>query len=527
MVSPTARLSRVLVFALVLLAACRRTRPQSTLRPFPPPAGPAFPAAGFTFCRDDRVAPVPARVQILLDSSGSMVGVQKLIPQLTTWMQHSLSLLRRSSLEVREGRVCQFSTRFEKGGTSFPGQCSPSLTQPLQGFQASGDTNLHRAIESAAQYDLTLILTDGVAATGSGGAGDCASGVDAGCVARNLRSVVTSRSLGRQEAEDWGFWLVPVVVPYNGKFFTEQKLAADTFDPKVVADHVRADTGRTVTIGKPYQLRDGELAFESYQGPRAMLLIVLARSTTLGRGMVQALWERTDFLGIRQIRSLKDYSGSLSALPPMELFPGLAETLEWHSLAASTSVAAVGTIDATLAGAGSGRGRREIQVSCPPKGRGEGYFSLLGEARRTTKISGCVQIQVLPAIKFGLEPQSESDREALSTLMPSYQLTQPHDLSSLDLKLSCGPAAVRTCESPIPIDWRASMHYETAADCLADPQCEARAPKLIRDLSTLKPQEYPDKIYGIAETLQEFFRLASHDVKSQSMGHLSICRERN
>src|SRR4051794_12025354 len=120
MVSPTVRRSRVLALAIVLLAACRRTPPQSTLPNFPPAAGPAFPAAaGFTFCRDDRVAPVPARVQILLDSSGSMVGVQKLIPQLTSWMQHSLSLLKRSSIEVREGRVCQFSTRFEKGGTSF------------------------------------------------------------------------------------------------------------------------------------------------------------------------------------------------------------------------------------------------------------------------------------------------------------------------------------------------------------------------------------------------------------------------
>jgi hypothetical protein len=456
-----------------------------------------------------------------------MVGAQKLIPQLTNWMQHSLSLLRRSSLEVREGRVCQFSTRFEKGATSFPGQCSPSLTQPLQGFQAGGDTNLHRAIESAAQYDLTLILTDGVAATGSGGAGDCASGVDAGCVARNLRRVVTSRSPSRKEAEDWGFWLVPVVVPYDGKFFSEQKLAAATFDPKVAVDHVRSDTGQMVTIGEPYQLKDGELAFESYQGPRAMLLIVLARSTTLGRGLVQALWERTDFLDIRQLRSLKDYSGSLSAFPPMELFPGLAETLEWHSLAASTSDAPVGTIDATLAEAGRDGGRRKIRVSCPPQGRGEGYFSLQGQPRRTTKVSGCVQIQVLPAIKFGLEPESESDREALSALVPSYQLTHPHDLSSLNLKLSCGPAAVRTCENSITVDWRASMHYETTADCLADPQCEDRAPKFIRDLSTLKPQEYPDKIYGIAETLQEFFRLASHDVKSQSMGQLDVCRERN
>ena len=527
MVSPTVRLSRVLVLAVVLLAACRRTPPQSTLQSFPPPAGPAFASAGFTFCRDDRVAPVPARVQILLDSSGSMVGVHKLIPQLTQWMQHSLSLLKRSSLEIREGRVCQFSARFEKGSTSFPGQCSPSLTQPLQGFQASGDTNLHRAIESAAQYDLTLILTDGVAATGSGGGGDCASGVDAGCVARNLRSVVTSRSPSGKGADNWGLWVVPLVVPYDGKFFSEQKIAADTFDPKVAADHVRADTGQTVTIGKPYQLKDGELAFDSYQGPRAMLLIVLARSTTLGRGTVQALWERTDFLGIRQLGSLKDYAGSLSTFRPMELFPGLAETLEWNSLAASQSVAAVGTIDAALADARRGSDRRQIQISCPPKGRGEGYFSLRGEPNRTTKISGCVQIQVLPAVKFGLEPQSESDREALSTLIPSYQLTQPHDLSSLDLKLSCGPAAVRTCENPIPVDWRASMHYETTADCLANPQCEAGAPKLIRDLSTLNPQEYPDKIYGIAETLQEFFRLASRDVKSQSMGQLDVCRERN
>ena len=218
MISPTVRLSRVLVLAMALLVSCRRTPPHRTLPNFPPAADPAIPAAGFTFCRDDRGVPVQARVQILLDSSGSMVGMQKLVPQLTNWMQHSLSLLRRSSLEIREGRVCQFSTRFETGGASFPGQCSPSLTQPLQGFQAGGDTNLHRAIESAAQYDLTMILTDGVAATGSGGAGDCASGVDAGCVARSLRSVVTSRSPSRREAEDWGFWLIPVVVPYDGKF---------------------------------------------------------------------------------------------------------------------------------------------------------------------------------------------------------------------------------------------------------------------------------------------------------------------
>lgn len=516
----------LVIVGVLLVLSCRRIRHDEGLPSIGSSTEPSFVSDAVTYCRDDRSNPVPARVQVLLDSSGSMVGYTNLIPELVNWMQHSLSLLRASSVEISEGRICQFSSRFDDGTGAFPGQCASNITQPFQGFVAESNTNLHRAIQSAERYDLTLILTDGVAATGAGGSGDCASGVDAACIARALRSVITSHAQELEGHEDWGLWIIPLVAPYDGKFFTEQRLSAQTFDSKIAQEHIRSDTGSDSTItGAKTLATTGELYFETYRGPRAMLLIVLARFTNLGRAAVQVLSERMEYLGIRSIESLNGFKGSTSALPALELFPGLVDHVEWRSLTASSTVPSVGTIDASLIPGGRKDSTASLRINCPPNGSGEGYFSLSGEIPRVTQVAGCVEIRLLPAISFRLEPRSKNDDEALATFISGYQRTQPGNYSSLDLQLTCGPQTTRTCESPVEVDWRAYMHYEKAADCLADPQCSAATPQLLQNLSTTQPNEYPHRIYGMSETLEEFFRLSAADVKSHLMANLSVCRE--
>ncbi|NJL26586.1 MAG: hypothetical protein HC897_01270 [Thermoanaerobaculia bacterium] len=449
-----------------------------------------------------------------------MNGYRSVLPDLVTWMQHGVSLLRHSSLEVVEGRVCQFSKALGEIDGATAGECREGITQPLPSYTAQSDTNLHLAILSAMDYDLTLIVTDGVAATGGEGIEDCASGVDAGCIARSLRRVLESRQRVAETA-DWGLWVLPMIAPFDGWYYTEQKIELAAFVPEGAITRVLEETGSEPQIGTGERIQDGTLRF-AYKGPRAFLLLVLARQSTTGRAMVQALWDRTSSAGIPTIASLKEYKGRPSLLPPLEVFPGFVDTVSWTKLDASREIPTRGTIDASLVGA-SGGGAPQIRIGCPPGEAGEGYFTLRGDSQLTTRVAGCVGIQLVPAVQMALQPQRAERAPEMPTLLASYRPAS-EGMPALDLHLTCGPRSVTSCQEPLELGWRAEMHYGPAADCLADGSCSSGAIPAIRGLSTLELSQYPHRIFGIDETIKELLRLMSSEVPVQTIANLGICR---
>ncbi|HWW75262.1 MAG TPA: hypothetical protein VNZ44_07700, partial [Pyrinomonadaceae bacterium] len=223
-----ARLTLTCLLLLMLLApGCYRTPPPDG----PPEIGqgeqaPAFMERPVKFCWQPPPAPWSGGVQVLLDSSGSMVGFRRAVPQVVNWLQHGVSQLQTSTLNVSNSRLCQFSEGLGAQGGGF-GNCT-DVARPLPRFEPAGNTNLHAAIASAKDFGLSFILTDGVAATGGGRAGDCASGVDAACVARSLRGVVSTPG-SQPERVNWGVWVLPLAANYEGKFFTEEAVAPASF----------------------------------------------------------------------------------------------------------------------------------------------------------------------------------------------------------------------------------------------------------------------------------------------------------
>lgn len=513
----------VWLVGLLLLGACgQRGRPEQfdRLRPLEYQPSVEFLAEPIVFCRSSGGTPEPTRVQILVDGSGSMAGFKSVVPELVSWIQHGVSLLRQSTLEIEEGRVCQFSKALGDLDGLPASECRPGINEALSGYETTSDTNLHLAIRSAMDYDLSVIVTDGIAATGSGGIGDCASGVDAGCVARSLRQVLQDQE-SLSEEPDWGFWVLPIWAFFDGPYYTEQKILPTEFDALETAGLVLAEVNAEPRIGEATTISDGTLRFE-YAGPRGLVLLVLARKAEVGRAMVQALWDRTELAGLERFTTTESWAGRTGVLTPWEIYPGYIESVSWLGLAPSREIPAKGTIDARLM---QGRTSQspQLRIGCPPKEAGEGYFTLVGEAQRSTQRAGCVGIQMVPAEQRSLELGDRSAEDDVGYFLAGYRPSES-DPSSLDLHLRCGPQAEAPCSSPIEMTWQAQMAYGHAADCLAAADCRQGAVPQIRAISTLEPSRLPHRIYGIAETVEELLRLLSSESHVQSIADFQICR---
>ncbi|MBZ5538178.1 MAG: hypothetical protein LAO31_19670 [Acidobacteriia bacterium] len=503
-----------LLLLLVTMASCRgcasRKIDEGKTGQYEDALAPLFVDAPVSFCRKNPVQPKRGKVQILIDSSGSLIGFQHTIAPLANWIKNSFSGLRESMIDPVASSVCQFD---QNKGIS---NCT-DFNQPLGPYRPSGDTNLHDAFRASRDNDLTFILTDGVAATGSRGSGDCAGGVDAACVARAMKDAMHAQSLEGDDV-DRGLWIFPVVAQYDGTFFTEQPISPTAFQPNETIRRIRSDSdvGAQVGIQNPHVSADGNLVFQ-YRGPRMILLIVIARWADLGRAAVQSLWERAEFLGIRRIDQMRAYSSGLATLLPIEVYPGFLNPVRWQKLAERDSR---GTIDVVLKPV---LDKSSITIQCPKSAQGEGDFSLTSSPLNEGQVAGCVPIRLLPAINLRLRPVRDEDATDLSKFVKDYG-QQKGSYSDLALHLACTPELARPCNSnPIVTQWTGYMNYEAAANCLASPECHSPSLSLIKDLSTSNASIEPHRIFGLTDTVRVFFQDISDDKRSIVLGTLDVC----
>jgi hypothetical protein len=467
-----------------------------------------------SFCWQGPLQPKKGRVQILIDASGSMVGFQQSIPSLVGWVRHAISQLQGSTLVVDSFRLCQF--RQEGAGIM---NCT-GFHEDMAAYRPRGDTNLHDAVRSAKEYELTFILTDGVAATGTRGSGDCAAGVDAACVARALREAIHAQAHEGGDV-DRGLWIIPLLAIYDGTFYTEEPILPADFRPDQTIQQIRADIGVQAVIQNPRTGPDGRLVF-GYKGPRAMLLIVMARWADVGRAAVQALWERAEFFGVRRLEQAKGFSSGLASLPPVEVYPGFLNPIQWKSLEEPQDPTETrGTMDAFFQ---TDSAKSVISVDCPQRGSGEGVYRLIGSPI-VTQVSGCVPIRLLPAFSFRFRTVHPEDESALSQLLKGYE-RQGNSYTDLRVHLACSrPASIpRSCtENPIAVQWKTYIDYGKAADCLASSNCAYAGHQLIKTLSTARPSFEPHRIFAFSTTLELFYREVAQDRRSIVLANLDIC----
>ena len=466
-----------------------------------------------SFCWQKPLEPKRGNVQVLVDSSGSMIGFEKTLPHLVTWVQQGISQLQGTTLIVENSRICQFS----QGRGIY--NCS-DFSHLTTAYDHSGNTNLHEAIRAAQDFELTFILTDGVAATGSQGSSDCARGVDADCVAKALRDFVNPQS-SKGDDVGRGLWIIPVMATYDGKFYTEEPIVPTNFQTKETIDRIRSDIGVEAVVQAPRTEADG-LVF-TYQGPRAMLLIVLARWADVGRAAVQAVWERASLNSIDRLEQIKGFSSRLGILKPLEVYPGFLNSVQWKTLQESDKPdERRGTMDVSFEG---GSIRPLISLSCPKNGSGEGIYTLTGSPTTSGQVSGCVPIQLLPAFQFKFRSvRDEDDAELREVLIDSAR--QNGSYTDLRFHLACNPNSARNCgENPISAQWMAYMNYKKAADGLVSPAGEHSVQQQVRDMSTEHPSKEPHRIFAFAQTLESFYREVAEDQRSIILANMDFCHK--
>jgi hypothetical protein len=334
-------------------------------------------------------------------------------------------------------------------------------------------------------------------------------------VSRSLVNAIHSNDTN----DDHGVWIVPLIAPYEGQFHTEESIPPNSFNSQEAIEKVRADIQTDCVIQNPKTDNNGKLVY-NYKGPRGLLLIVIAKKGDVGRSAIQALWDRADYLRIKQVGTLQNYSGGIAALHPIEIYPGHLNKVRWQSLTDSNQPESFeGTIDVKANIQGD---RTSVQVNCPASGENRGTFTLKG-TDKPTEVAGCVPIRMLPAFSFKLRPTRNEDEPEFSQFLTSFILPSCTN-SILDLNLACSSQTTRRCsEKPIPVQWIAFMHYGQAADSLKS-STSATATS-INHFSTAHPSTEPHKITALSMILELFYRQVVNDARSTILNSFEICKQ--
>jgi hypothetical protein len=471
-------------------------------------SGSAVPLTTSELVRFDLVAleapaptqPKTGRTAVFVDASASMEGFAPSIPTLLGGIEQAFSAIRDLHLGIEESRACFFSR--SRGLFS----CRTGF-RPATPFAAGGFTNLDHAVREARQYDVTVVLTDGVPAS-LGGGGDCSTGVDGPCVARALIEALETRP-GRPKTEASGFWILPLVSIYDGRLFTEQPLSATSFQPETARESVRNETGTSAEVARGFPDSRGDLVFP-YRGPRVLMAWILASNADVGRAFVREFYLRAHFSTIERLDSLAGYRGGIQALPPVEVYPGAVPHLDWKQCDQvldknELPIESGGTFDPPSFVQPS-----TLLVRCAGK-RVQGAFRVSASPMP----AGSPKIRVLPPLQLSLE--LSASRFLLKN--PEWEKVG----ETLKLQLTCEPGWQVRCSEPVTASWSLLPQYKSAADDVA--ANASPSARYVSSLSTKSPAQKPHAVYGLSELLESFYRrqLAEHQ---QALATLKFCQVR-
>lgn len=466
-------------------AACSTTSKSSAPCPLPPPQGSQNPnvLSAALFCPKASVQARRVKIQFLVDDSGSMRGISPNLAKLVVWSEQASSYFRQVGISPAGGRACYFSSLRPLGACRTDAMDSRS-------FSGSGDTVLHRAIQSSPAFDLTMIITDGASAAGEE-AGDCAGGVDPACVARALTATLLPVP-GEPPGVRGGIWMVPLISDFNGTIFTEQYgNAEDITDADAAA--VGAEMGQVARVSRPRKDRAGRLMYE-YEGPRAFLVIILAKDLELGRTFVAALHARRSFAQIQALAEPGQFRGGIGALPAIEAYPGVAPKLEWTQIKRDNREAICGTVEA--------RGKQgNISLTCSSAGS---ETNLYLESAKRSMTSDCVILRNLPSAKV-----EGGHRQTGPRIVQKWawggSAVDPTDPLRLGLRIRCLSDSTTPCGANAPrAQWDMVFDYGTSAGNLSQNSSEAAAAE-VGALSAPSVIKAPHRIFQLRETLEKFY----------------------
>lgn len=448
----------------------------------------------FSYCRQPAESRIPSSVQILIDASGSMNGFGEALREIQPWLHQSLGFLMGAEIELKSFRGCSFSQSIGIGS------CTHSLGSATPAVSPRGETNLHEALLSSADYDLSVVLTDGVAFTGLG-TGDCAGGVDAACVARSLEEVISIFSLSTPEGDVPGVWVMPMVAQFRGVFYSEQRISSAAFAAAQVRERVRAETRQPVEITSPQNSSAGYLHY-NYRGPKVLILIVLARSANVGRAYLANLWNLARHAGIQRMETWT-WGGALAAAAPVELLPGAVPMLAWER---DSVLRRCPPIDVLFTG-------ESIEVGCPAGRESQVHLALT--AGGSSQLPQCLPVGLVSPLR------AEMTSGRVQTGLLQAQRLKISE-GRLELLLTCG-ATADSCPASGPThQWVVRPDFSKGAECLATGACD-NAAGLVASISTERPADEPHKAFGIGAALREFLLRAGNSARPIPVATLGVC----
>jgi len=439
------------------------------------------------------VASVPGAVgsiQFLVDDSGSMSGFRKSVSGVASWIDQSLS--SGPAGESSDLRTCYF------GGAQGIQRCRSGRPSG-DGFRGQGETALDKAVAAASDRELTIIFTDGVASTASGGGSDCARGVDTACVAMRLENFARAKVGGSIESNT-GIWLVPIKLDFAGILYTEEPHELAAFDAAKTMKSVTEDLNTTVKISGA-KLGVGRLLEFDYVGPRYGFLLVLSKEARTGRSFVQELVRRAkDFAQTGQRAS----AAGIVVEPPLELFPGyIGEAEEIHTAAVPDRFRKSKNF-ATLRGNGTGNARR---ISCDSGVIGEVTFT----TRSSTARSTCAGIASIPVLEFD-PPIRVGSGDKLPLI---FSNNHPRTTISCDSLPACtgSPATIRF---PLKVNGRRTV---TQID-----QADSAQRKSLDRYGTSSLALSPHRILSLGELVRNFYSRLGESRMVTDWTVVSFCR---
>jgi hypothetical protein len=441
-----------------------------------------------------------AKVQVLVDSSASMAGFSS-FDALLHAIDQGLSYSRDLYFRVDSKRTCSFN---QSSGIS---GCQ-SRIDGAHIPKATGYTNLDRAVAATSDFDLSVIITDGVpAGADSGGPNHCmGSGVDAGCVADAMAEAVRGAP-GTPGERMRGVWIVPLVSPYHGTFFAEQKIALSEFNAVRAEDSVRAALGVNARVTHPRPSSDGTLIFD-YEGPRYLLAIVIG-DLNVGRAFLQELYARSDFSNIAKLQEPSSYathSGSGAVLlPAVEVFPSALPEQSYGACQQKRDARhriVGGLVNCRVSEP------NHLRLSC-----GESAVTMLELGRNVP--ADAMRIRMIAPVRFG-----NSGGNIVTGLdIPTGLEGIPRVLLKVSCdgrkRVGCGTTAASTQLTTTP-------DFQAAANAITSGQTAGA--KYAQAMSTRSPASDPGKVYGLGDLLQNFYRRQLPEGTS-AFATLEVCQE--
>jgi hypothetical protein len=472
--------------SLVSSLSCGGANPR---RPTAPASGGGsslvVPGGRLPLCELQR--PAMARtVQLLIDDSGSMAGFRGELAGVANWLDLTLTKVLAGGSDIKNSvQTCLF------GGSAGVHSCAPGRFN-TQRFAGRGETALLQAVAAAHNdRDITIILTDGVAASGAGQMQACSSGVvDPICVARELGRF-TEPPPGRANVSGMGIWLVPVRLNFKGVLFTEQRADLNSLDLRAAESRATSQLKSVVKLSGPNLDREGRLELQ-YEGQRYAMILVLSRSVDVGRTFVHAMYGTPAVSG-----------SGLNPEMPWELFPGMVP-LPGDAIANPAKVSrrqSSGNF-AILPGP-----REPLKISCEKEVTGDIVFP-----KRTPVAGTCIEALSFPTLELGPAEVLQNQGTASSNVFSVD--------ASAAVRVKCGD--LKTCaEGVSQISIPTFFSKERTVGALStDPQLKGaldllNAESLVAD---------PHRIHSLRVLVNTFYKSINVGSRVGTWRDVNVCR---